>query len=64
MVVVPAVTPLAIPVVEPILAVPGKLLVQVPPAVKSDKVVLLPVHTELAPVMPTGLGFTVTIWVT
>ena len=64
MVVVPDVNPLAIPVVEPILAVPDKLLLHVPPAVKSDKVVLLPVHTELAPLILTGLGFTVTICVT
>jgi len=63
-VVLPALTPVAIPVVLPIVATPGVLLLHVPPAVISDNVVAVEVHNIVLPNMPVGFGFTVTVVVT
>ena len=52
--------PVTRPVVEPIVACPVLLLVQVPPAVASDKVAVEPIQTVVEPVMAAGNGFTVT----
>jgi len=52
-----AAPPVTKPVVEPILAIDGLLLIQCPPGVASDKVVVPPpAQTTAVPVMPTGLG--------
>ena len=55
----PIVTPVTIPVTEPIVALP-LLLVQVPPAVASVNAVVKPKHTVKVPDMAEGKGFTVT----
>ncbi len=55
----PAVSPLTTPVEEPMVATDMLLLLQLPPVVASDNVVVLPTHTAAVPVMPAGSGFTV-----
>ena len=60
MVAVPPDTPLNIPVVEPILATPLAVLLQVPPPEISLNVVVLPEQMLLAPLMAEGVAFTVT----
>ncbi len=60
MVVVPAFTPVSNPVLAPIVATEVWLLSQVPPVVKSLKVVVLPWQTADAPVMGVRV-FTVSI---
>ena len=57
----PVATPLIIPFPEPIVAMPVLLLLQVPPVVRSLRVVVCPVHTTGVPVIPAGNGLTVTI---
>ncbi len=58
---VPAVTPVAIPVVEPMVATPRLLLLHVPPGVGSPKAVVSPTHTLSVPVIGNGNGLTVTV---
>ena len=60
-VVVPANTPVTIPVEEPIVATVGVLLLHVPPVVASLNVVVEPSQTVNVPVIPAGDGLTVTI---
>ena len=62
-VVVPAVTPVTIPVDEPIVAIPVLLLLQVPPVVALLIVTVPPIHTALPPVIAAGNGLTVTVLV-
>lgn len=40
-------------------AISGELLLQLPPGVKLNKVVVWPIHTSALPVMATGSGLTV-----
>jgi len=59
---VPAVLPVATPVVDPIVATVGELLVHTPPLVASVSVVdvvPVPPHTALAPEIAAGREFTV-----
>ena len=58
---VPDDNPVTTPVVEPILARLGTLLLQVPPAVISLNVVLDPWQTVIKPVIAAGFGLTVTV---
>jgi len=60
MVVVPVVPPVTVPVEEPIAATDGLLLVHVPPATLSVKVVARPAQTG-GEVMTDGNGLTVTM---
>ena len=60
MVTVPAARPVTVPEVEPMLAIDGLLLVQLPPAV-DDNVVPDATHTLEAPVIAAGVRLTVTI---
>ena len=55
----PVDTPVMTPVVDPIVATPVPPLVQVPPDIELDNVLLMPVHRAVVPLMD-GLGFTVT----
>jgi hypothetical protein len=55
---VPAITPVIIPV-EPAVAVPIALLVQVPGPEPSERAVLKPVQILEIPVMGRGMGLTV-----
>ena len=64
MVVKPGVNVLRIPEVAPIAATDVVLLVHTPPVMPSDKIVELPVQTEVLPVMAVGEGVTVTVFVT
>ena len=57
---VPATIPFTRPVPAPIDAVPGALLLHVPPAVTSESNVVKPTHTARLPSIGVGLGFTVT----
>ena len=57
---VPPAIPVTTPVLEPIVATPPELLVQVPPPVASVNVVVSPTQTFVVPVIATGSGFTVT----
>ena len=63
-VVVPADTPVTTPVVSITEAMPGRLLLQVPPVVASAKVVVELTHTLSIPVIAKGNGSTVISWVT
>jgi hypothetical protein len=56
---VPAATPLTVPDPEPTVACAVLLLLQVPPAVPSLKVVVKPTHTLVVPVIAAGTGLTV-----
>ena len=61
---VPTVTPLTIPVEEPIDAMPALLLDHVPPPLASDNVMVLPVQTTgAAGVMADGEATTVTTFI-
>ena len=51
MVDVPADTPVTIPDAEPIVATAGVLLLQVPPVVVLDNVVVAPIHVVSVPVI-------------
>ena len=57
----PADTPVTTPVVEPTVANPVLLLLQVPPPVISLNIVVEPVQTLAVPVMAAGNGLTVMI---
>ncbi len=59
MVVVPGVTPYTIPVVWSIVATARLLLLHVPPPVLLPSGVVLPVHTDVLPVIAPGSGVTV-----
>ena len=61
MVAVPPVIPVRIPVVVPIVPTAVLLLLQVPPVLASPRVVVLPAHTGVVPVMAPGVGFTVIV---
>lgn len=61
---VPAISPLTMPVVDPMVATAVLLLVHVPPDTVLPSVVVKPIHTLVAPVMVVGVGCTVTILVT
>ena len=56
----PAATPLTTPEPDPTEASKGLLLLQLPPVVASDKVVLCPTHTVPVPVITPGEELTVT----
>ena len=56
---VPGITPVTIPVDDPMVALP-LLLLHVPPAGVEFKVVVKPTHTFLVPVIVDGVVFTVT----
>ena len=60
MVAVPAATPVTTPVPVTTVAVPGALLLHVPPAVLLDMVIEWPVQTDNGPVIEATAGFTVT----
>ena len=60
MVVVPVATPVTIPLVEPMVATDGLLLVHVPPVVGSVRVVVAPTHTNGVPPIVPGAVLTVT----
>ena len=60
MVAVPAATPSVTPLVALIDAVPGALLLQVPPAVELLNVTELPLHTERVPAIGDAGAATVT----
>ncbi len=60
MVVVPAATPVTVPV-EFMVATAVLLLAQVPPEVASERAIVDPAHTELAPVIAAGNGLTVMV---
>lgn len=45
---------------DPIEPTEGLLLIQVPPGVMSDNVVVKPVHTDKVPLIGEGIGSTVT----
>jgi hypothetical protein len=59
MLVMPAEAPVTIPLVEPIVAIEGRLLIKKPPGKASASVVVYPLHTILEPVMLGGSGLTV-----
>jgi len=61
MMAVPVLMPAAIPVDEPMVAIPLLLLVQIPPETELFKVVVEPIHAIVAPVITGGREFTVTI---
>jgi len=52
--------PVTMPVVEPTVAIAVLLMLQVPPPVRSLKLVVYPEQTVLVPVIATGKGSTVT----
>jgi hypothetical protein len=60
MFVVPAATPLTIPLETPTVAAAVLLLPQVPPAMVLVSVEVAPIHTEAGPPIVGGIGFTVT----
>ncbi len=53
--------PVTNPEVDPIVAIVVTSLLHVPPVVASDSAMLEPAHTELAPVIAAGCGFTVIV---
>lgn len=57
---VPALTPVTMPVVEPMVATPVLPLVHMPPPVASVTVVVAPMHALNVPPIAAGLAFTVT----
>jgi hypothetical protein len=61
MVAVPADIPVTTPVVAPMVAIAGLLLLQVAPTVVVLNVVVLPTHTLVVPVIGPGNGLTVTV---
>ncbi len=61
MVVVPAATPVAVPDVEPIVAIPVLELLHTPPEVASVSVVVLPTVTLSVPDIAAGFGLTVMV---
>ena len=61
MVGLPAAPPLTIPDTIPTVACTVLLLLQLPPPVVSDKVVVEPTHTTGVPLIAAGTGLTVTV---
>ena len=57
---VPAETPVTIPVVEPMVAIPGNAELHEPPVEPSLKVVVAPAQTFATPVIADGNGLMVT----
>ena len=57
----PTETPVTIPVEATTEAVPTALLLQVPPAVRSDREIVDPTHTPVEPEMATGCTLTVIV---
>ena len=62
--VVPADTPVTIPVADPTLPMPGYPELQVPPVVASLRLMVSPTQTFVGPVMVAGNGLTVTVLIT
>jgi hypothetical protein len=62
MVAVPMDMPVTIPVEDPMVATPGALLLQLPPAVASARVVVEPTQVFSVPVIGAGVATTVTTW--
>jgi hypothetical protein len=60
MVLVPVLRAVIIPVLVPIAAYPGELLLQVPPLVLFVNVVVLPTQTDVLPLLAAGAVLTVT----
>jgi hypothetical protein len=60
-VVVPAATPVTLPVAAATVAVPVAAMAHVPPGVADDKSVLLPTQTAVVPVIAAGMPTTVTV---
>jgi hypothetical protein len=60
----PVFMPDTMPDIVPTVAIIGLLLLQVPPVVTSDNVVVDPTHKIVVPVIADGKGFTVTVIVT
>lgn len=58
---VPIDAPVTAPVIEPIDAIPGLLLLQVPPGVASLNILPVPTHIARIPDIGPGLGYTVTV---
>jgi hypothetical protein len=58
---VPALKPDTKPLSEPTMATTVLLLLQMPPAVEVLRVVVLPTHTAVMPVIAAGSGLTVII---
>lgn len=58
---VPTDIPVTTPVEDPTVATPGEPDVHLPPATESLKVVVLPSHKVVVPLMIDGIGFTVRI---
>ena len=56
---VPAAIPVAIPDVEPMVAISVLPLLHTPPVVADDNVVVRPAHTLVVPVIAAGNGWTV-----
>ena len=54
---VPTPTPVTTPLDEPTVAIPVLPLLQVPPAVASERVTDKPKHMVVVPVIPEGVGF-------
>ena len=61
---VPGLTPVTIPVVGPTVAIVTAVLLQIPPGVGLVSGVVAPTHTEPAPEIAAGKGFTVMLLVT
>ena len=55
---VPAVRPVRLP--DPLMDALVLLILQVPPEVASLNVIMTPTHSDVAPCMGKGVGFTVT----
>lgn len=64
MMLVPSATPLTIPEVLPMVAMVVVVLIQVPPATASLRVIVAPTHTALGPVMAAGIVYTATVVLT
>jgi hypothetical protein len=56
----PGVTPVTVPVSEPIVATEVLLLFHVPPNVASLSVLVVPTHIFVVPVIAAGVAYTVT----
>jgi hypothetical protein len=57
-VVTPEVSPVTVPELETVPTI-GTLLLQVPPPVVLDKLIVDPIHTEVGPLIAAGVRFTV-----
>ena len=64
MMLVPSATPFTTPVVEPMVAVAVVVLIHVPPATASLRVIVAPTHTALGPVMAVGMVYTAIVVLT